>query len=184
VDTRDESFKKELMSCTPSLRAFAVSLTRRHDKADDLLQDTLLKAWAKRDTYQMGTNMKAWLFTILRNDFYSQMRRKGREVLDAEGAFAARMSVHPPQYGTLDMNDFKKAFDTLPPEQREAIILIGASGFSYEEAARMCSCAVGTMKSRASRARAKLQELLEIEGAQDYGPDTISRRVVTTTIAA
>ena len=88
----------------------------------------------------MGTNMKAWLFTILRNEFYSQMRKRGREVQDTDGAFTERMAVHPAQYGIMDLSDFKAALDKLPDDQREAIILIGASGFSYEEAAEICKC--------------------------------------------
>jgi len=110
------SFKRELLATLPSLRAFAVSLSGRHDKADDLVQDTMMKAWAKQDSFQMGTNIKAWLFTILRNEFYSQMRKRGREVQDTDGAFTERMSVHPSQYGVLDMADFKKALDSLPPD--------------------------------------------------------------------
>jgi len=173
------SFKRELLSTLPSLRAFAVSLSGRHDKADDLVQDTVMKAWAKQDSFEMGTNIKAWLFTILRNEFYSQMRKRGREVQDTDGAFTERLSVHPGQYGVLDLADFKKALDTLPPDQREAIVLIGASGFSYEEAADICHCAVGTMKSRVSRARTRLQDLLGIAGEADYGPDAVSAQVTT-----
>ena len=173
------SFKRELLSTLPSLRAFAVSLSGRHDKADDLVQDTMMKAWAKQDSFQMGTNIKAWLFTILRNEFYSQMRKRGREVQDSEGAFTERMSVHPSQYGILDMADFKKALDGLPHDQREAIVLIGASGFSYEEAADICHCAVGTMKSRVSRARTRLQDVLGVTGEADYGPDAVSTQVTT-----
>lgn len=139
-----------------------------------------MKAWAKQDSFQMGTNIKAWLFTILRNEFYSQMRKRGREVQDTDGAFTERLSVHPSQYGVLDMADFKKALDTLPPDQREAIILIGASGFSYEEAAEICHCAVGTMKSRVSRARTRLQDVLQISGEADFGPDAVSAQVTTT----
>jgi RNA polymerase sigma-70 factor (ECF subfamily) len=173
------SFKRELLATLPSLRAFAVSLSGRHDKADDLVQDTMMKAWAKQDSFQMGTNIKAWLFTILRNEFYSQMRKRGREVQDTDGAFTERMSVHPSQYGVLDMADFKNALDSLPHDQREAIVLIGASGFSYEEAAEICNCAVGTMKSRVSRARTRLQEQLGISGEADYGPDAVSAQVTS-----
>ncbi|GLQ55741.1 RNA polymerase sigma factor [Devosia nitrariae] len=175
----NSSFKREMLATLPSLRAFAVSLTGRHDKADDLVQDTIMKAWAKQDSFEMGTNIKAWLFTILRNEFYSQMRKRGREVQDSEGAFTERLSVHPSQYGAMDLEDFKKALDSLPADQREAIILIGASGFSYEEAAEICDCAIGTMKSRVSRARVRLQELLEISGEADYGPDAVSAQVTT-----
>jgi len=177
------SFKRELLATLPSLRAFAVSLSGRHDRADDLVQDTMMKAWAKQDSYQMGTNIKAWLFTILRNEFYSQMRKRGREVQDTDGAFTEHMSVHPSQYGVLDMADFKKALDTLPPDQREAIILIGASGFSYEEAAEICKCAVGTMKSRVSRARTRLQDILKISGEADFGPDAVSAQVTTHSLS-
>jgi RNA polymerase sigma-70 factor (ECF subfamily) len=148
--TQDPGFKRELLATLPSLRAFAVSLSGRHDKADDLVQDTVMKAWAKHESFEMGTNMKAWLFTILRNEFYSQMRKRGREIQDSDGLFTERMAVHPSQYGIMDLSDFKKALDMLPSDQREAIILIGASGFSYEEAAEICQCAVGTVKSRVS----------------------------------
>lgn len=174
------SFKRELLATLPSLRAFAVSLSGRHDKADDLVQDTVMKAWAKQESFEMGTNIKAWLFTILRNEFYSQMRKRGREVQDTDGAFTERMAVHPSQYGIVDLNDFRKALDKLPDDQREAVILIGASGFSYEEAAEICKCAVGTMKSRVSRARTKLQELLQVVGESDYGPDAVSAQVTST----
>ncbi|MBE7732504.1 RNA polymerase sigma factor [Devosia faecipullorum] len=173
------SFKREMLATLPSLRAFAVSLTGKHDKADDLVQDTVMKAWAKQSSFQMGTNIKAWLFTILRNEFYSQMRKRGREVQDSDGIFTERLSVHPSQYGSMDLEDFKQALSKLPDDQREAIILIGASGFSYEEAAAICECAVGTMKSRVSRARSRLTELLQISGEADYGPDAVSAQVTS-----
>ncbi len=173
------SFKREMLATLPSLRAFAVSLTGKHDKADDLVQDTVMKAWAKQSSFQMGTNIKAWLLTILRNEFYSQMRKRGREVQDSDGVFTERLSVHPSQYGSMDLEDFKKALSQLPDDQREAIILIGASGFSYEEAAAICECAVGTMKSRVSRARSRLSELLQISGEADYGPDAVSAQVTS-----
>ena len=176
-------FHSDLLAAIPSLRAFAVSLAQNADKADDLVQETLVKAWDKQKSFQPGTNLKAWLFTILRNEFYSQMRKRGREVQDTDGAFTERMSVHPSQYGVLDMADFKKALDTLPPDQREAIVLIGASGFSYEEAADICHCAVGTMKSRVSRARTRLQDILKISGEADYGPDAVSAQVTTHTVS-
>lgn len=177
------SFKREMLATLPSLRAFAVSLTGKHDKADDLVQDTVMKAWAKQESFEMGTNIKAWLFTILRNEFYSQMRKRGREVQDSDGAFTERLSVHPPQYGSMDMQDFKKALGKLPDDQREAIILIGASGFSYEDAAAICECAVGTMKSRVSRARIRLQDMLKVTGEADYGPDAVSAQVTTQTLS-
>src|ERR671923_1274244 len=117
------TFKSDLLAAIPSLRAFAVSLAQNSDRADDLVQETLVKAWDKQASFQPGTNLKAWLFTILRNEFYSQMRKRGREVQDTDGAFTERMSVHPSQYGVLDVADFQKALDSLPPAQRAAIIL-------------------------------------------------------------
>ncbi|UNE53816.1 RNA polymerase sigma factor [Bartonella machadoae] len=166
-----KNFKKELLLILPALRAFALSLSSRYDKAEDLVQDTVMKAWAKQDSFEMGTNLKAWLFTILRNEFYSQMRKRGREVQDSDGVITQNVAVHPAQYGSLDLQDFKKALNMLSVDQREAIILIGASGFSYEDAAAICGCAVGTIKSRVSRARHRLQELLKVNGQSDYGPD-------------
>lgn len=177
MDDSASVFKRDLLAALPNLRAFAISLVGQADKADDLVQDTVLKAWAKQDSFESGTNIKAWLFTILRNEFYSQMRKRGREVQDTDGAFSDHLAVHPEQYGSLDMKDFRKALNLLPADQREAIILIGASGFSYEEAAAICNCAVGTVKSRVSRARMRLQELLNINGQLDYGPDAVSTQV-------
>ncbi|MEQ8827359.1 MAG: RNA polymerase sigma factor, partial [Parvibaculum sp.] len=172
------SFKREMLAALPSLRAFAVSLSRRHDRADDLVQETVMKAWSKQESFQPGTNMRAWLFTILRNEFYSQMRRKGRELPDPDGLFADNLASHPEQYGKMDLADFKGALDQLPDDQREAIVLIGASGFAYEEAAAIAGVAVGTIKSRVNRARVKLQELLTVSGESDYGPDGTSAPLV------
>ncbi|WP_404403004.1 sigma-70 family RNA polymerase sigma factor [Pelagibacterium halotolerans] len=167
-------FRSELLAVIPNLRAFAISLVGTADKADDLVQETLVRAWDKRDSFTPGTNLKGWLFTILRNEFYSQMRKRKREVSDPEGALAEKLSVHPEQVGRLDMDDFKKAIRTLPDDQREALILVGASGFSYEEAAEICGCAVGTIKSRVSRARSQLSKILKLEGDGEYGPDAVA----------
>lgn len=177
------SFKAAMLAALPSLRAFALSLTGRHDRADDLVQETVLRAWSKQADFTLGTNMNAWLFTILRNLFYSQMRKRGREVQDVDGAFTGRLGVAPDHDGRLDLADFRRALDALPADQREAILLIGAAGFSYEEAAAICGCAVGTVKSRVSRARARLQEALEVSGAADYGPDATSAAIVRRAFA-
>ena len=177
------SFREELVATIPSLRAFAISLAQNNDRADDLVQETLVKAWDKQSSFQMGTNLKAWLFTILRNEFYSQMRKRGREVQDSDGLLTASVAIHPDQQGSVDLKDFRSALEQLPEDQREAIILIGASGFSYEEAAEICGCAIGTIKSRVSRARTRLQEILGIEGDGDYGPDAISAQVLGSTAA-
>lgn len=167
-------FRAELLSVIPNLRAFAMSLVGTADKADDLVQETLVRAWDKRSSFTPGTNLKGWLFTILRNEFYSQMRKRKREVSDPEGTMSERLSIHPEQVGRLDMEDFKKAVNQLPEDQREALILVGASGFSYEEAADICDCAVGTIKSRVSRARTHLAKILSLEGDGEYGPDAVS----------
>jgi RNA polymerase sigma-70 factor (ECF subfamily) len=175
------AFKNDLLGAIPSLRAFAVSLAQNADKADDLVQETLVKAWDKQSSFQPGTNLKAWLFTILRNEFYSQMRKRGREIQDSEGYYTEQLATNPGQYGALDLQDFKAALEKLPDDQREAIILIGASGFSYEEAAEICQCAIGTIKSRVNRARTRLAELLNVEGDEDYGPDSGSLAVTGRT---
>ncbi|HCO54483.1 sigma-70 family RNA polymerase sigma factor [Pelagibacterium nitratireducens] len=171
-DTYD--FRAELLAVIPNLRAFAMSLVGAADKADDLVQETLVRAWDKRSSFTPGTNLKGWLFTILRNEFYSQMRKRKREVSDPEGAMAEKLSSHPEQVGRLDMEDFKKAVNQLPEDQREALILVGASGFSYEEAAEICDCAVGTIKSRVSRARTQLATILKLEGDGEFGPDAVA----------
>ena len=154
--------KEELLTHLPALRAFALSLTRNRATADDMMQDALLKAWSNIDKFTPGTNMRAWLFTILRNTFYSSHRKAGREVADAEGALIDTLSVKPDHDGRLQMRDFKVAFEQLADEQREALILVGAAGFSYDEAAETCGVATGTMKSRVNRARARLTELLQL----------------------
>ena len=172
------SFKREMLAALPRLRAFAISLCGNASQADDLVQDTVLKGWSHQDQFEPGTNMIAWLITILRNQFYSLMRKAGREVQDSDGIFTEGMATHPAQYGSMDMLDFRRALEQLPADQREAIILIGASGVSYDEAAIICGCAVGTIKSRVNRARLKLQELLQISDSNDYGPDAVSSPLV------
>jgi RNA polymerase sigma-70 factor (ECF subfamily) len=164
-----QSFQQELVVLVPNLRAFARTLSGNGDAADDLVQETLVKAWKSRESYTAGTNLKAWLFAILRNTFLSERRKRKFEVQDTDGILAAQLSVHANQAGHMDMLDFADAFATLPDEQREALILVGAEGFAYEEVALMCGCAVGTIKSRVNRARAKLAELLGGEPG-DEGP--------------
>jgi RNA polymerase sigma-70 factor (ECF subfamily) len=136
------------LATVPSLRAFAISLCGNVDRADDLVQETLLHAWANLDSFRPGTNMSAWLFTILRNLFRSEYRKRRREVEDADGFYAESMTSPPDQSGHLEMDEFRRALELLPTEQRESLILVGASGFSYEQAAQICGCAVGTIKSR------------------------------------
>ncbi|WP_234450752.1 MULTISPECIES: RNA polymerase sigma factor [unclassified Paracoccus (in: a-proteobacteria)] len=159
--------RSELVDHLPALRAFALSLTRESASADDLVQDTIVKAWTNIEKFQAGTNLRAWLFTILRNTFYSARRKTRREVSDTDGIHAARQATRPEHDGRLAMNDFKAAFAQLPDEQREALILVGGSGFSYEEAANMTGVAVGTVKSRANRGRRRLAELLQMAEGEE-----------------
>lgn len=173
-----KAMRDELLAAIPPLRAFAVSLTADGDRADDLVQETLVKAWSNLDSFTPGTNMRAWLFTILRNTFYSNHRKQRREVQDVEGEHAARLATHPSQNGHMDLADFREALGRLPDDQREALILIGASGFSYEEAAEICNCAVGTVKSRVNRARNKLAEMLAIPSGDVFGPDEATQAVM------
>src|SRR5215217_9541663 len=127
-----------MLAAIPSLRAFAISLTRNTDYADDLVQDTILRAWANLDRFEVGTNLNAWLFTILRNGFYSQHRKKRREVEDPDGSYAGRLWAPPEQHAKCDVQDMLKALAKLPVEHREALLLVVAEGLSYEDAAHVC----------------------------------------------
>jgi RNA polymerase sigma-70 factor (ECF subfamily) len=142
------------------LRAFARSLCGDRTRADDLVQETVARAIANQHKFTPGTNLNGWLVTILRNRFYSEIRKRRREVEDADGAFAGRLADIPRQDGHMDMADFLRALQLVADEQREALVLVGASGFSYQEAAVICGVRAGTIKSRVSRARVRLQELL------------------------
>ena len=160
VPLSDPDFKEQLAAVIPHLRAFGRSLSGSRDLADDLVQETLLKAWAARQRFQAGTNMRAWTFIILRNLFLSQMRRarfKGEwDELTASKILAAPAS----QDRHIELSDMQRALMHLPQPQREALILVGAGGFAYEEAAEICGCAVGTIKSRVARGRVALEGLL------------------------
>jgi RNA polymerase sigma-70 factor (ECF subfamily) len=156
----EPELREALLAAVPSLRAFAISLSGQVDRADDLVQDTILRALSNLHRFERGTNLNAWLFTILRNLFHSEYRKRRREVEDPDGSYAGRLKVQPEQGSRLDFEDFRTALAKLPSDQREALLLVGASGFSYEEAASICGCAVGTIKSRVNRARIRLAELL------------------------
>ena len=160
VSLSDDEFRTELARVIPHLRAFGRSLSGNRDLADDLVQETLLKAWAARRRFQAGTNMRAWTFIILRNLFLSQMRRarfKGEwDDITASKILAAPAS----QERHVDLGDLQRALLHLPQPQREALILVGAGGFAYEEAAEICGCAVGTIKSRVARGRVALEQLM------------------------
>ncbi|SRR6056297_708299 len=158
--TRDP--RDELTEHIGALRAFALSLTRNSSAADDLVQETLVKAWTNIEKFETGTNMRAWLFTILRNTFYSLRRKRKREVEDVDGTMSESLATKPDHDGRLNLRDFAVAFDALPDTQREALVLVGAQGLAYEEAAEVCNVAVGTIKSRVGRARTRLAELMDL----------------------
>ncbi|MBG1232419.1 sigma-70 family RNA polymerase sigma factor [Aestuariivirga litoralis] len=181
TDLQNEAeFNRSLLDSVRPLRAFAISLSGKVDRADDLVQETLTKAWAHRDSFQPGSNMRAWLFTILRNEFYSFLRKRRREVEDADGKMALNTAVAPEQPGHLDLRDMQAALENLPPDQREALLLVSASDMSYEDAALICGVAVGTIKSRVNRARSSLARALSIESGSEFGPD----RTIQAAIAA
>ncbi len=161
-----QSISHELLEHTSHLRAFAISLCGDRDYGDDLVQETLMKAIANIDSFKPGTNMRSWLFTILRNTYFTQLRRARHEVRDADGTMAESLSSEPPQEPHLEFQDFERALSLLNAEQREALILIGAAGFSYDEAAEIAGCSSGTVKSRVNRARNKLGQMLAAEPGQ------------------
>ncbi|WP_374650926.1 sigma-70 family RNA polymerase sigma factor [Dongia sp.] len=150
-----------LLDVIPHLRAFARSLTRNRDQADDLTHDAVVRALAAIDQFTPGTNFKAWMFTILRNLYYNECRKRWIKSTPIDDLAGDEPSIGPAQEANLEFNDFRRAFWQLNADQREVLILVGASGFSYEEAAEVCNCRVGTVKSRVSRARAELKQLLE-----------------------
>ncbi|MCJ7421662.1 sigma-70 family RNA polymerase sigma factor [Sphingomicrobium astaxanthinifaciens] len=163
VPLPDDEFKEQLAQVIPHLRAFGRSLSGNRDTADDLVQETLLKAWAARKRFQAGTNMRAWTFIILRNLFLSQMRR-ARFKGEWDDVTAAKILAAPAaQDRHVELGDMQRALLQLPQPQREALILVGAGGFAYEEAAQICGCAVGTIKSRVARGRVALENLLNSE---------------------
>ncbi|XEX99089.1 sigma-70 family RNA polymerase sigma factor (plasmid) [Tistrella bauzanensis] len=167
----------EIVNLIPSLRAFARSLTRSACEADDLVQETLMKAIANARQFTAGTNLRAWLFTIQRNTFYTLYHKQQREpvlvVEDLPG-----VHVKPSQEWSLKLRLVDEAVQKLPPDQREALMLVGGGGMSYEEAAEICGCALGTIKSRVSRARTALLRLLDSDDEHDFLDDVVggSRR--------
>lgn len=172
------TWRDAVVALIPTLRAFAWSLCHNASDADDLVQDTLIKAWTNRDKFADGTNLRAWLFTILRNTYYTSMVRRRREVRDEDGVHAAALTSPANQDWSVAMSALSEALKRLPPEHREALILVGGAGLTYEEAAEICGCALGTIKSRVNRARARLLKLMEAETPEDTFADegTSARR--------
>jgi len=149
-----------MLHAIPDLRAFAIALSGKVDRADDLVQETLVRAMANISSFQPGTNMSAWLTTILRNLFVSAYRKRRYEVQDTDGLHFGNLIVPPEQHSRLEFDEFREALATLPLEQRETLLLIGECGFSYEEVSTICESPVGTIKSRVNRARTHLSKLL------------------------
>ncbi|MGA9598889.1 MAG: sigma-70 family RNA polymerase sigma factor [Methylocystis sp.] len=158
-----EELKAALVAAIPFLRALALAHCGDRDRADDLVQETLEKAFTSIGSFTEGTNLKAWLATILRNSYRTEFRKRRRETPDPDGALAARIAVPDSQTSHMDFKDFTKALQQLSSEQREALMMVLATGMSYEEAAEISGCAVGTLKSRISRARDSLVKLLSLE---------------------
>ena len=178
MTTIDPEIRTALFAALPHLRAFAISLSGNLDRADDLVQETLLRALTHIDHFERGTNLQAWLFTILRNLFHSDYRKRRREVEDPDGIMASKVAVMPEQGAKLDFDDLRLAMAKLSPEQREALVLVGAEGLTYEEAAQICNTHIGTIKSRVNRARNRLAQLLGLDEAEDVGADRIARAVL------
>jgi RNA polymerase sigma-70 factor, ECF subfamily len=157
-----------MLAAIPSLRAFAISLSGSVNSADDLVQETVTRAMTHINSFTPGTNMSAWLLTILRNLFRSQYRKRRREVEDPDGSYLASLKMPAEQFGRLEFKELIEALAKLPYVQREALLLVAASGFTYDEAAAICEVAVGTIKSRVSRARQLLAELLDIDSPATF----------------
>jgi RNA polymerase sigma-70 factor (ECF subfamily) len=164
-DRHDPGFVQDLLNSIRHLRAFAISLTHDVNRAEDLVQSTLLKACDRRNRFEPGTCLQAWLFTILKNDFHTEHRKRQREVEDVEGAYAARLTTLPEQLSGLELQDLSEALSKLPAWQREVLLLVGTEGLSYEEIAARQHVTVGTVKSRVNRARHHLAQILGL------GPD-------------
>ena len=156
-----------MVGLIPALRAFAWSLSHNASDADDLVQDTLTKAWGHRDHFEPGSNLRAWMFTILRNTYYSNAVRRRREVSDETGLYTASLTASASQDWAVALHSLDALLQRLPPEHREALILVGGAGMTYEEAAAITGSALGTVKSRVNRARARLLKLMNAEQVSD-----------------
>ena len=157
------AWREQVIALIPSLRAFAWSLSRDPSDADDMVQETLAKAWTHRDKFQPGTTLRAWLFTILRNSWYTALSKHRRETPDEDGKMAATLTSPASQEWSVELHQLQAALNQLPPEHREALIMVGAAGLSYEEAAGIAGCALGTIKSRVNRARNRLAQIMDID---------------------
>mgnify|MGYP001086023803 FL=1 len=180
IDTKELTIEQKMLALEPNLRAFAMSLSGSADRADDLVQETLLRAISKIDTFQPGTNLGAWLTTILRNCFLSDLRKHRNEVEDADSFYAQTLRSAPEQEGLLEFKEFRAALGAIPFDQREALLLVGAAGFSYEDTATICRTTTGTIKSRINRARSRLAALLSIDNVDEIGCDRKTRAILAS----
>lgn len=174
----ETTLRDQMLHLLPNLRAFAFSLTNDPVRVDDLVQDTFLRAWANISHFERGSNLGAWLFTILRHAFYTEHRKRRHEVEDPIGFHAARLKVLPDQDAALTMAELRGALAQLPHRSREALLLVGAEGMTYEEVARVQGVAVGTIKSRVHRARTQLAALLQMKSRHEIGPDHVMQAAV------
>ncbi len=172
VEADDNWAETLLIGTVPNLRAFARSLCRNPSRADDLVQETLVKAWANLASFEKGTNIKAWLFTILRNTFFSDLRKREHGIADIDGLEAGLMYVLPRQQAHLEFADFKKAFASLGDDQKEVLLLVAAEGFSYMEASEITGVPEGTVKSRVNRGRVALTKLLGRDAEENFNPNS------------
>jgi RNA polymerase sigma-70 factor, ECF subfamily len=171
VAVDDGEFKQQMVALIPSLRAFARSLCGNPDMADDLAQEAMARAWKARQSFTMGTNFRAWMFMIVRNIFYTTIRKNSR-MTSWDPEIAERVLVEPAtQHVGIELQDVQDALNKLPPVQREMLMLVAAEGVSYEEAAIIAGCAIGTVKSRVARARAALVRLMDGHEIDDHDGD-------------
>jgi RNA polymerase sigma-70 factor, ECF subfamily len=176
--TLEPAVREPMLAAIPNLRAVALALCRNREQAEDLVQGSLLLACANIASFTPGTSMNAWLCTILRNHFYSEYRRERRASRKLDG-LPKTQATNPQQIASLEYRELWAALAKLDPKQREALMLVGASGLSYGEAAGLCGCPVGTIKSRVNRARTRLAEQLSIDSADDFGPDRMTRAILS-----
>jgi RNA polymerase sigma-70 factor, ECF subfamily len=179
ADNASPAVRDSMLTAVPHLRAFAISFCGNVGRADDFVQETLLRALANINSFQPGTNVHSWLFTILCNLIRSYYQKRRREVEDADGGYPDNLKSLPEQHGRLELEEVRVALTKLPSTQREALLLVGASGFSYAEAAEICETAIGTVKSRVNRARTRLSELIALDSPDRLGPDPTKRAVLT-----
>jgi len=175
----DPGLQEAMLAAIPGLRSFALALCRRADRVDDLVQEALLHAIDKIESFTPGSNMAAWLTTILRNHFCNEFRRSRREVSDRDGLLVGALTSQPHQESHVRFGEFRAALAKLPDDQRKALLLVGAAGLSYDRAAAICRCPAGTIKSRINRGRVRLAELLSIHSAEDLGPDKATQAALS-----